>query len=158
MGRRTQLGGVVLVCALAGAAGCSEPEPPAEPLPEPAEVVCDQQAAPIKVNEAYRPTMHQTGDGYPATCQYYAVTAPEGYAQLDVAVSGMSADLDISVQYGACAFKNEWESDGDTWSSNQDGTADEAIRISAPLAGTYFVEVCSYSGDATPYTLSTSLK
>lgn len=115
-------------------------------------------ATAIQPNQSYNQTMLENYEEYPGGCQYYSLPVSAGYSQLDIQMTGMSTDLDLYVQYEDPNFSSEAESDSDSWYSRESDSADEQVSISSPQAGTYYIEICSFEGEASPYTLSTTLQ
>lgn len=141
----------------------TEAPEPTSPPPLPAgdyTCECDPRAEPIEVNTSIPLNMHQTSGGYPANCQYWCACVPGGGSSLDIGITDFNVDLDIYVAW------NDFEGitgqsliygDTYTWMSNAYGTGDEWVSIGDPQEGPYYIEVCSYEGDASPYNLLTEL-
>jgi hypothetical protein len=144
------------------------PEPTLGPEPTTAPPVidvdysceCDPRAEPIELNTSIPLDMHQATGGYPANCQYWCACVPAGGSGLDIGITDFNVDLDIYVAW------NDFEGitgqslvygDTYTWMSNAFGTSDEWVSIDSPQEGPYYIEVCSYEGTASPYTLVTDL-
>lgn len=146
--------------------GCVRPEGTAMPSAVPATPVvgqgeCDARATRIEPNALSRREMRSTSSPYPANCLYYCLWVPEGGETLDIAISDLAADLDLFVGFGefsSVVGVEPTQSVSYTWKSNGYGTQDEAVRIPAPQTGMYYIEVCSYEGEATPFNLSTRLR
>lgn len=127
-----------------------------------------QQAAPMALPTCEAPAaaiaMGGTMNGdipavqsYPENARYYCFQTPQGATSVTVTVSGMSADLDLfmgsntisSVQGQALQQGQTYE-----WMSRNEGTADDSVTITNPTPGIYYIEIVSYQGEASPYTIS----
>jgi hypothetical protein len=138
-------------------------EPPPTPtatsvhVPVPSE--CDSPATPIQANTTLNLNMHSTSQSYPANCLYYCFAIADA-GRLDIGIYNFSVDLDLYVGYGSIEAVDgvvpEWGESYD-WMSNDFGTGDEEVTIPNPEAGTYYIEVCSYEGEASPFRLVTSV-
>jgi hypothetical protein len=165
------VGAVLLLATL----GCSvlsaedapaEPQP-AEPQPAPAQPAvpvgppCDTRARSIELNQSYDEQMHQATGPYPGNCLYYCAFVPPGQDQLEVEIRDFNTDLDLFIGFGTMeAVMGEEVVEGETytWKSNATGTADENVSIRNPEEGNYYIEVCSYEGEASPFELETNLR
>ena len=160
--------GMLLVLGLgllATQVGCVRPQ--GTPVPTavpgtltPGEAECDQSSTRIEVNTLSHLEMRATSSPYPANCLYYCLWVPETGGSLEIAIADFVADLDLFVGFGdltSLAGIDPTPGVSYDWKSNQYGTRDEAVTIPAPEAGVYYIEVCSYEGDPTPFDLSTRL-
>ena len=97
------------------------------------------------------------GSGYPGNCQRWCTRVPEGGSTLGIDLTGFVVDLDLYVANTFEGITGEEIIYGETytWMSRMGGTADEGVAIDGPAGGTYYIEVCSFNGDPSPYTLST---
>jgi hypothetical protein len=131
---------------------------PGEPT-EPIVTECDSPATPIQANTTLNLNMHSTSQSYPANCLYYCFAIADA-GRLDIGIYNFSVDLDLYVGYGSIEAVDgvvpEWGESYD-WMSNDFGTGDEEVTIPNPEAGTYYIEVCSYEGEASPFRLVTSV-
>ncbi|MBN1177607.1 MAG: PPC domain-containing protein [Anaerolineae bacterium] len=120
---------------------------------------CDASATQITFDAAHELTMHATEGAYPANCLYYCVQVPEG-DRLEIGIYDFNADLDIYVAYGALeAVKGSTPlQDESHWMSNDPGIGDETVFIPHPRPGNYYIEVCSYEGQATPFRIETRFR
>jgi hypothetical protein len=139
-----------------------EEEPTAE---EPTEEVvtgggtCDPRSAAIQPNVSVAGHIDATDQGYPDNCTYYCLWLPGGENGLDVTLSDFSVDLDLYVVYGEYDELQNPDPDSADWSSNEFGTTDEMVSISNPgTASAYYIEVCSYEGTASDFTLTTETR
>lgn len=134
----------------------TEQQPPAASLP-----ACDQRATPIETGGRLNLQMHSTTSPYPANCLYYCVGIAEGGDRLDIAIRDFDVDLDLFVGYGSFeAVSGDVPVEGEsyTWKSNDYGTDDEEVSVSNPEAGLYYIEVCSYAGESSPFVLETDVR
>lgn len=141
------------------------PVPPAATTVPPTPIpfvggACDDRATPIEPNTPYSEHMHSTTQSYPANCLYYCLWIPDGLGSLMIRISDFSVDLDLYVGYGEfdTIFGSEIvHGETYTWKSNEFGTGDEEVNISNPEGGVYYIEVCSYEGEASSFQLETEL-
>jgi hypothetical protein len=122
---------------------------------------CDARSTRILADTVYSLRMEATADPYPYNCLYYCMWLPDAGEALAVSLSDASADLDLFIGYGsmeAVAGVDVVEGQTYTWKSNTPGTGNEALQIPSPAAGVYYLEVCSYEGDATDFRLASSLR
>ncbi len=150
--------GLQLACSASAAAGTTTPT---------AEVVvvgpsgCDARATEIEPGRTYEQQIEATNRPYPANCQYYCLMLAEPRSQLEITLSDFQTDLDLFVAYGefeAVIGEVPREEAGKAWKSNQYGLRDEQVTIADPLAGPYYIEVCSFERDASYYNLSSRLR
>ncbi|OFW52479.1 MAG: hypothetical protein A2V75_04435 [Actinobacteria bacterium RBG_16_70_17] len=119
-------------------------------------ITCDAPAVAIGLGMAVESALEATSDPYPATATYYCVGVPPGTDRVTIDLTGLSADLDLYVGFGSIESVQGFQSEaGETydWLSNQFGTADEHVEITDPEAGVYYIEVVSYAGEASAFTL-----
>jgi hypothetical protein len=122
---------------------------------------CDARSTRILANTAYSLRMEATADPYPSNCLYYCMWLPDAGEALEISLADALADLDLFVGYGsmeAIAGVDVVEGQTYTWKSNTPGTGNEALQIASPAAGVYYLEVCSYEGEATDFRLASSLR
>ena len=104
--------------------------------------------------------MHSTTQPYPANCLYYCFQIPNGNA-LDIGIYNFNTDLDIYIGFGTIeavdGVEPEWGESYD-WMSNEYGTGDEVVNIPNPRAGVYYVEVCSFQGESSPFRLEVDFR
>lgn len=107
---------------------------------------CDPETQRVEMNQ--RLALQVEGGSYPDTCEVYCLWVPAG-SQLEIGISDFSVDLDIyvDVDLSVLAF-----SDHGRWESNAYGTGDEQVSIMNP-EGRYYMQVCSYEGVASGFTL-----
>jgi hypothetical protein len=136
-----------------------EEEPTAE---EPTEEMvtgggtCDPRSAAIQPNVSVAGHIDATDQGYPDNCTYYCLWLPGGESGLDVTLSDFSVDLDLYMVYGEYDEILNSDPESATWSSNEFGTADEVVSVPNPgTDAAYYIEVCSYEGSASDFTLTT---
>jgi hypothetical protein len=118
---------------------------------------CDAPADGLALGGAVSSQVQATNQPYPANAVYYCVASPEGAQSLTIEMSGLTADLDLYVGFGSITtIQGEQVSQGETftWKSNAFGTVNETVTIPNPQAGLYYIEIASYEGQASPYTLS----
>ncbi|HJX59526.1 MAG TPA: hypothetical protein VJ481_03150 [Patescibacteria group bacterium] len=65
-------------------------------------------------------------------------------------LAGFDVDLDIYVDRNLSVLAFE---DHGQWESNAYGNGDEYISLSSPQGGPYYMQICSYEGLASPFTL-----
>ncbi len=136
-------------------------EPPQEEIPPFEAGPCDSRAMPIDFNVSYEQQMHATDQGYPANCLYYCLWIPDNQSNLSISIADFNTDLDLYIGQGE--FESVVGADvvyNETymWKSNEFGTVDEFVSINNPVGGVYYIEVCSYEGEASPFVLSTELR
>lgn len=115
------------------------------------------QCVALETNTTRSLEMHASTGSYPDNCQYYCVDVTAGSNQLDIELAGMEVDLDIFVQFDNPVFTSDPNAP-DTWTSNEYGTTDEFVNIPGPSEGTYYLEICSYEGDPSPFTLTATVR
>jgi len=119
-------------------------------------ITCDAPAVAIGLGTAVESALEATSDPYPATATYYCVGVPPGTDRLTIDLTGLSADLDLYVGFGSIESVQGFETaEGETydWLSNQFGTGDERVEIANPETGVYYMEVVSYAGEGSEFTL-----
>ncbi len=122
---------------------------------------CDPRATPIEINRSYDLQMQSTNDPYPANCLYYCVLVPEIADSVQIDLRDFNTDLDLFVGYGDYeSVTGEMPVEGESyaWKSNHPGTDDEQVSVPDPQPGVYYLEVCSYRGDSSPFELSTEVR
>jgi hypothetical protein len=133
------------------------PPSPTSPPPVAFECECDPRATPIDTNTVLAMEMHRATGSYPANCQYWCGCVPPGMTDLDIGITDFNVDLDIYVawnDYEGVTGAEPIYGESYTWMSNAYGTGDEWVNINNPEAGPYYIEVCSYEGDPSPYNLA----
>jgi hypothetical protein len=152
------LAAVAAACGRAGAGGAT---PPVTAEASRVATVCDERAQLVQSNRLYREEMPPSAGPYPDNCLYYCVVLREPAGNLRIDVRDASADLDLFVGLGSIeALSGEALVEGETytWKSNQPGNDDERVEVDLPEAGTYYLEVCSYEGESTPFELEVGLR
>jgi len=122
---------------------------------------CDPRAEQIDINTSVPLEMHRATGGYPANCQYWCACIPSGGSSLGFGISDFVVDLDLYVawnDYEGITGQTLVYGETYTWLSNDYGTGDEAVSISNPNEGPYYIEVCSYEGEPSPYSLTSELR
>ena len=162
MNRKIVFAGVALMLVgLACTCGGLIPEVPGgDPLPPPdgpppaVGGSCDPLSTAIQPGTGYSGSLAATAEDYPANCAYYCVYAPPGAGALDVSLSDFDVDLDMYMGYGDITSVRGADPDATPWVSNEFGTDDEFISIPNPAADSaYYIEICSYEGEASNFTL-----
>jgi hypothetical protein len=123
----------------------------------PAPAACDPPAVGIAVGAPVQSQLQATSRPYPANATYYCFAAPAGAQSLTISLTGLAADLDLYVGHGSITTVQGVDlSRGDTyqWKSNDFGSGDEHVTINQPQPGIYYIEIASYEGQASPFTLS----
>jgi hypothetical protein len=117
---------------------------------------CDPRSTAIQPNVSVAGHIDATDQGYPSNCTYYCLWLPGGESGLDVTLSDFSVDLDLYMVYGEYDEILNPDPDSATWASNEFGTADEMVSVPNPgTDAAYYIEVCSYEGSASDFTLTT---
>jgi hypothetical protein len=120
---------------------------------------CDPRAAAIQPNASVSGHIDATDQGYPANCTYYCLWLPGGENELDVTLSNFSVDLDLYMVYGPYDDILNSDPDSANWLSNEFGTDDEMVSIPNPgTDAAYYIEICSYEGEASDFTLATATR
>jgi hypothetical protein len=91
---------------------------------------------------------------YPDSCKFYCLWVPNSGKSLDIGISNFDIDLDLYVDTDISVLAFE---DHGQWTSNDYGTGDESVSISN-ASGRYYIQVCSYEGLASPFTLTNTFK
>jgi hypothetical protein len=147
-----------LACALPGGAANTPGGPTAEGA---ASGSCEEGARLVQANRLYREELPASTGPYPSNCIYYCIWVREPAGDLTIDIRDASADLDLFVGLGSIeAVSGEQLVEGETfmWKSNQPGNVDERVEISPAEAGMYYLEVCSYEGESTPFELEARLR
>ena len=146
-----------LVPELPGTDGGVLPPPPdggGEQPPPVSGGACDPLSTAIQPGTGYSGSIAATDQEYPANCTYYCLWIPGGSSELDISLSDFDVDLDLFVGYGDITSVRGADPDATPWLSNEFGTDDEFISIPSPAADSaYYIEVCSYEGLASNFTL-----
>jgi hypothetical protein len=101
----------------------------------------------------------QPSGPYPGNATYYCVAVPQGVDRLTIDLGGFFVDLDLFVGFGSMESVQGVDlSLGETyeWKSNDFGTVDEVVVINGPQPGVYYIEIASYEGEPSVFTLSVS--
>lgn len=128
---------------------------PSSPAPN-----CEAPARALAFGSAITGEMAATDEGYPANARYYCFRVPELVRSVSVRLTGLDADLDLyigantiaSVQGSQLEHGRTYE-----WLSNRHGAADEQIVLSDAGGGLYYIEIVSYRGDASAFTLEVTV-
>jgi hypothetical protein len=113
---------------------------------------CDPGTIRLQMNT---PTSGQiTGGDYPDNCTVYCLWVPDGGSSLEIGISGFDTDLDMYVDTNLSVLEYE---DFGQWNSNEYDTVDESVTISNP-GGRYYVQVCSYEGVASGFTIDSDYR
>jgi hypothetical protein len=91
---------------------------------------------------------------YPDSCRYYCLWVPEDGNSLEIGISSFDIDLDMYVDTDLSVLTFE---DHGEWESNAYGDGDESVSIDNP-SGRYYIQVCSYEGLASSFTLSSTFE
>lgn len=122
---------------------------------------CDARAIQIEPGRTYQQKIEATNRPYPANCQYYCLMLADPRSELEITLSDFRTDLDLFVAFGefeGVIGEVPRDEEGKAWKSNQYGLGDEQVTIRHPLAGPYYIEVCSFERDASYYNLSSRLR
>ncbi|MCR6643777.1 MAG: PPC domain-containing protein [Terricaulis sp.] len=116
----------------------------------PAALTCEAPANPIMIGAMTHGEI-TAAQSYPENARYYCFSIPQGVQSATVTLSGMTADLDLYV--GSGSITSVQGNEAYEWMSNVSGTGDDTITINQPVAGVYYVEVVSYEGLASRFSL-----
>lgn len=157
------IGGMLLLAGLACLSGVIPGTGGGEVLPPapdtggaPAQTggACDPLSTPIQVGTNYSGSIAATTEDYPANCAYYCVWVPSGTSTLDIGISNFDVDLDLYMGFGELSSVRGADPEDAVWFSNEFGTDDESVSIASPSPdGAYYIEVCSYEGEASTFNL-----
>ena len=117
---------------------------------------CESPATEISAGQSVQSELAATSEPYPATATYYCIEVPSGTGRLVIVLSDLTADLDLYVGLGSIeAVQGVDLDEGETydWLSNDFGTVDEEVVIDDPAAGAYYIEIVSFAGDFSEFTL-----
>lgn len=143
-------------CNQQGAAPAADGAPATQTATAAAPASCDAPAVPLALGASVSGDI-PVAESYPENARYYCFNIPAGAQNVTVELSGMSVDLDLYVGSGSInSVQGVNLEQGETyqWKSNAFGTDNETVTISAPEAGTYYAEIVSFQGQASPYTFS----
>jgi hypothetical protein len=91
------------------------------------------------------------GDVFEETIAMYCLWVPEGGTSLDIGIRDFNIDFDIYVSY---SYDELMSPTGmGEWNSRSVGTAPESVTIPNP-GGRYYIQVVSYDGSASNFTIS----
>jgi hypothetical protein len=78
---------------------------------------------------------------------------------LEIGVSDFTVDLNLYIGRGSIDVLNDVDVvEGSDWYSHHTGDgSDEDVSITDPEGGVYYIEVCSYDGSPSPFTLWTAI-
>lgn len=116
----------------------------------PATLSCEAPAIPIMIGAMTHGEI-TAAQSYPENARYYCFSLPDGVQSVTVTLSGMTADLDLYM--GEATISSVQGNQTYKWMSNVPGTADDTITVTQPAGGVYYVEVVSYEGLASRFTL-----
>lgn len=117
---------------------------------------CDSPAVPVAIGATVNGNI-PAAQSYPANARYYCFQVPQGASAVTVTLSGMSADLDLFIGANSISsVQGQQLQAGATydWMSNNTGTANDTVTLTAPAAGVYYAEIVSYQGEASNFTLA----
>ena len=112
---------------------------------------CDSPAVALGPDQVNTLHIDETAEDYPANCNYYCTEVQSGASSLTVDVRNFTEDLDLFVGLGSITSVLGVDPEDNPWKSNEYGTDPESVKISAPDAGIYYIEICSFDGTATDY-------
>jgi len=118
---------------------------------------CDSPAQPIALGSTTQSQLAATRQPYPANATYYCIDVPAGTRNVSIQLSGLSADLDVYVGHGAISTVQGVDiSAGQNyqWKSNAYQNVDENVQIPNPQPGIYYIEIVSFEGNGSPFTLN----
>ncbi len=108
---------------------------------------CESGTTRLEMNS--RTSGQITGTTYPDSCTVFCLWVPEGGSRLDIGISDFDVDLDMYVDTNLSVLEYE---DHGQWESNAYGTGDESVSITSP-GGRYYIQVCSYEGIPSGFTI-----
>jgi len=128
------------------------------PMPTSCESLDDRASTVlITLGETYSEEMHSSAGSYPGNCLYYCLGVPANLSSLDIGITGFENELNLYIGRGSIDVLNDNDvSGGSDWYSHtaQDGV-DESVSIPSPVSDVYYIEVCSFDGRPSPFTLWT---
>ena len=113
---------------------------------------CDSGSIRIEMNTSAQQGVE--AGNYPDSCRYYCLWVPEDGDSLEISISSFDIDLDMYVDTDLSVLTFE---DHGQWESNAYGDGDESVTIDNP-SGRYYIQVCSYEGLASSFTLSSTFE
>lgn len=132
--------------------------PPTEPPePPPPQSSCDPVADEIHIAGSASNIKQVGGGSYPDNCSLFCMHVPPGYTGFSIWIQDFSVDLDLYVDTSLSILdvNNQGQ-----WSSTNTGTEMDGVDIAIPGAefptGPLYIQVCSYSGVASSFTLNIS--
>jgi hypothetical protein len=114
---------------------------------------CEPGTTRIEMNRSINAQITQDDDDL-AFCTEYCLWVPEGGSRLDITISDFDVDLDLYVDTSYQVLMGTQAGEA-RWESIEFGTDDESVSISGP-GGRYYIQVCSYEGHASAFTLDNS--
>lgn len=130
-----------------------------EPVAPKITVNCDSRSTSMDLNTSQNLTLSITGDGtFPGNCSHFCLAVPEGSSQMEIGISNFATDLDLYVASASLDKLMDESTDASEFTSNVTGLDPENVIISNPASGAWYVQVCSYEGVDSDYTLATGLK
>jgi hypothetical protein len=109
----------------------------------------------IEMNRSISAQISEDNDDLPF-CTEYCLWVPEGGSNLDIMISDFDVDLDMYVDTNLGDLHSD-DSSLAEWVSNDFGTGPESVSISSP-GGRYYIQICSYQGDPSAFTLETDYR
>jgi hypothetical protein len=97
-----------------------------------------------------------SGGSFPDNCTEFCLWVPEGGTRLDITVTDFDVDLDLYVDQSYEVLMSDQIGEAG-WESIEFGTDDESVSISSP-GGRYYIQVCSYEGTPSGFTVQTDYR
>jgi len=132
---------------LIGTSDASAPPAPVSTIPA---VSGDCESPAVQIDMNVNIDLAVSAGTYPDACNFYCLWVPDNGTSLEIGISDFDVDLDLYVDTNISVLAFE---DHGQWESNAYGTGDEAVSIFNP-GGRYYIQVCSYEGLASPFTLT----
>jgi hypothetical protein len=115
---------------------------------------CQSGTTRIEMNRSVSGSI--SGGSFPDNCAEFCLWVPENGSRLDITITGFDVDLDLYVDPDYQVLQSS-EIGEASWESIDFGTEDESVSISNP-GGRYYIQVCSYEGTASSFTVETDYR
>lgn len=116
---------------------------------------CQPGTTRVEMNRSISAQISQDDDAL-AFCTEYCLWVPEGGSRLDITISDFDVDLDLYVDTSYQVLMGDQAGEA-AWESIDFGPDDESVSISSP-GGRYYIQVCSYEGNPSSFTLQTDYR
>ena len=108
---------------------------------------CEQGTTPLIVDQSASGRI--AGGTYPNNCTVYCLWVPDDGSRLKIEISDFDVDLDMYIDQDLDILQYD---DFGQWYSNDSGSGNESVSISDP-GGRYYIQVCSYEGTPSTFTI-----